>query len=262
MNKFCFTDKEKEELSSVIEKNYFHKFQELNYVASFGAFKGKNIKGSIKGKSHPADLRDIDDILTLYMNRERALGGTPEEADVKMAVTRIYMYGAYFITRDEDGVLDCVVPIIPTGTRKKCMACHFVDPCAMHNNYGSYVKVIGIMHSIEWELVKDLGVETSMLVVSAKQSDKLLNRLIAEVVGDNFIFAGSYKMYPFNTTVNWDKLRSFRSKRQQKKYMNQVSASFEKALHGVFTRWAFVGDDELVRLDEIIREEDVTDDVE
>ena len=63
------------------------------------------------------------------------------------------------------------------------MACHFVDPCVLNNNYGSCARIVGIMHSIESAIVKDLGVETAMLVVTVKERDKFMNKVLGEVVG-------------------------------------------------------------------------------
>lgn len=254
-----FADNEIKKILEARGENYFDKFKEFDYVANIGSPRGGGIKTNSKGTCYIADATDLDDILNLYVLRERAYEKNVSDDDVmdiKQAIVKIFTYGAYYISRNCDGEVDLIVPIMPTGTRKKCMACHFVDPCVLNNNYGSCARIVGIMHSIESAMVKDLGVETAMLVVTVKERDKFMNKVLGEVVGEgNYVIATIFRMYPFNTTVNWDKLRSFRSKKQQKKYMNQVSDAFEQALESVFTRWAFVGDDEVVNLDEIVEAE-------
>lgn len=250
-----FTNEELKYIAESCVCDYFNRFQELDYSANIGSKRGGGIKTDAKGTCYLAKLEDLSDILNLYVLRENAYSEVTDDTivDIKQAIIRIFCYGCYYISRDEDNEIDLIVPLIPTGTRKHCMACHFIDPCVLHNNYGSYARIAGIMHSIEKAMVRDLSLETAMMVVSAQQRDKFMNKVLSEIVGEgNFVFVDKYKMYPFNTTVNFDKLRSFRSKKQQKKYMNMISDAFEEAVEGAFTHWAFVGDDDAVHLDDIV----------
>lgn len=250
-----FTTQELQKIEGERISRYFEKFKELKFTANVGAKHGGGIKMDTKSECFLATVDDLSDILNLYVMRENAYSDVDDEviADIKQAVIRTYCYGGYYITRDYDNEIDLIVPIMPTGTRKHCMACHFIDPCVLNNNYGSCARIVGIMHSIEKAMVKDLNLETAMLIVSVQQRDKFMNKALGEVVGEgNYVLVTKYKMYPFNTTVNFDKLRSFRSKKQQKKYMNQISDAFEKAIESVFTHWAFVGDDDAVHLDDIV----------
>lgn len=250
-----FTDDELKSIEEARVSSYFERFSELDYSANIGSRRGGGIKIDATGTCYLAELDDLSDILNLYVLRESAYGNKDDDTitDIKQAIIRIYCYGGCYISRDTDNEIDLIVPIMPTGTRKHCMACHFIDPCVLHNNYGSYARIVGIMHSIEKAMVKDFGLETAMLIVSAQQRDKFMNKVLSEIIGEgNFVFVDKYKMYPFNTTVNFDKLRSFRSKKQQKKYMNMISDAFEEAVEGAFTHWAFVGDDDAVHLDDIV----------